>query len=253
MRWLQKVLNFIYYVIIIGCISFVGWSVFDTGKKVYNDFSDQQSQLNELYKNQSHLLNKIYELSSRPSYKYLASVTTFILNQTKGGTGVIVYYEYGYHYILTNKHVCDKFSLDTCTIITYQGVINLEYVKQSESVDLSIWKTNQLSNDYKVVKGFRKTFYGDRVFSVGNYLGYPLIYTEGTLAGYTEEHTLYNLPCAFGCSGSGVFDSQGNLTGLIAKMPVLRIPDTFNIQLDTNKAIAIDYNDIMLFLDKIIN
>jgi len=248
MRWLQKVLNFIYYIILVGCISFIGWSVFDTGKIVYNDFSNQEAQLNELYKNQSHLLNRIYELSSRPSYEYLASVTTFVVNKTIGGTGVIVAYKHRYHYILTNKHICDKFSLDTCTLITQQGIIDLEYVKQSEYVDLSIWRTNQLSDRYKIVKGFRETFYGDRIFSVGHYSGYPFIYTEGTFAGYTKEYALYNLPCTYGCSGSGIFDSQGNLTGLIAQLPLYT-----RTEVDTAKIMAINYNDIMLFLDEIIN
>ena len=254
MPWYERVLTSIYYLILILCLSFIGWGVFDTGKNVYDDFNNQEAQLRELYDNQALLLNKFYRSNARPSYDYLASVSVYIVTDTHGGSGTVIKKKGNTSYILTNKHVCNKKHINKCSIVTEFGVIKLEFVKESYTDDIALWKTNRMSGFFTEVKGFREIYQGDKVYSVGHYLGLPYIYTEGTFAGYTLElDPLFNLPCVFGCSGSGIFDNEGYFIGIISAVPVFIIPSSKLPQVDTNKALGVKYENIMLFLDEIIN
>lgn len=194
----------------------------------------------------------------RPSYDYLESVTLYILNrysEEKGsvGTGVIVKQDLDFTYIITNKHVCDKLDTDSCNIKIYKHghyvEIPLTFVRQTESKnDLSLWKTAEYLPGKEAIKGLGKVSKSDKVYSVGNYLGFKYIYTEGTFAGYSDEDELiFNLPCSKGCSGSGVYDKDGNLVSIIFATHFINL-----FQTETAKMIGVPSETIRLFLRNLI-
>jgi len=257
---INKIINFVYILTIVTCIGFVGWTVFSTGKEVYKDLAIQQKQMNELYHNQAILLDYMSEENLKPTPGYLASVTTLMMGK-KGeqkwiGTGVVVAKKDGYYFILTNKHVCNK-TTEVCGMMNFyhqDSVILLEYVGEPESItDLALWRTNELPNEQPVIKGMSKTGVQDKVYSIGHYLGILYTYTEGVNSGVTQEDTTYNLfnmPCAFGCSGSGIFDKYGNLVGLVSAVPSYELPGIGLPAVDTNKVLGIPPEVIALFLKK---
>jgi S1-C subfamily serine protease len=55
----------------------------------------------------------------------------------------------------------------------------------------------------------------DQIYIVGNPLHNKMIYTEGVMAGYTDTSLLIQAPCIFGSSGSGIYNTNGELVGLV--------------------------------------
>ncbi len=199
-------------------------------------------------------LDKFETKETKPSYDYLESVTVYIFNRNSGdnvsiGTGIVVHEDLYYTYIMTNKHVCDKNDADTCNVEIYKYgqfvVVPLQFVRQTESkYDLSLWKTSEYLPFKKVIKGLSDIKKQDKVYSVGSYLGFQYIYTEGTFAGYDNEGSfIFNLPCTDGCSGSGIYDKDGNLVSVVFASHVLNI-----FQSETSKIIGVPSEIVRLFL-----
>jgi len=90
------------------------------------------------------------------------------------------------------------------------------------------------------------------VYSVGHYLGSPFIYTEGTFAGYRGSYDVYNIPCAPGCSGSGIYGNDGKLVGLIFGASVIENRGGLGAQIDTAKVLAVPLAVIRLFLKNLV-
>ena len=84
-------------------------------------------------------------------------------------------------------------------------------------------------------------------------MGLKYIYTEGTRAGDEGESSLFNLPCAFGCSGSGIFNSSGELISVI--FAGNGIPTSFPLfeSFDTAKVIGISFKDLKEFVGDLVN
>ena len=194
----------------------------------------------------------------RPSYDYLESVTVYILNRHSEekrfiGTGVIVKQDFDFTYIMTNKHVCNKTDVASCNIKIYKHdhyvEIPLIFVKQTESkYDLSLWKTAEYLPYKRAIKGLSNIKKQDRVYSVGNYLGFKYIYTEGTFAGYSDEDEfIFNLPCSKGCSGSGVYNKDGNLVSIVFAVHFVNL-----FQTETAKIIGVPSEIVRLFLRNLI-
>lgn len=195
-----------------------------------------------------------------PSYKYLSATSVYIVQQKKYkylnsiytiGSGVIVKKDIENTYILTNKHICDETTQDECfiQIFKYNSLLTipLTFVNQYDGeYDLALWKTKETLPGKKAIKGIKESFPQDKVYSVGNYLAYPEIYTEGTFAGYEQNFALVNMPCAYGCSGSGVFTKDGYLTGLIFA------GNKVDSSMDTSKMVLIPYDIIKIFLKDIL-
>ena len=210
------------------------------------------------------LRNKIKKLEEikvvvqpKPTYEEMKSSTVYIVQQKKDshegsvGTGVIVKQEYIDTYILTNKHVCNEDNKGECFVEIYKHgnflKIPLTFVKQEKSdYDLAIWKTSEFLPNKTEIKGLKEAFPQDKVYSVGNYLGFRYIYTEGTFAGYQGKYIMLNMPCVYGCSGSAVFNKDGYLIGLV--FAGNRI-DYF--QVDASKVLLVPYEIIKRFLEDI--
>lgn len=184
------------------------------------------------------------------------------------GTGTVIGEKDGYLYLLTNKHICGDEPVDGESYITdkdncyikedglnrrrdNRGMKQVEYVSSAKKgVDLELWriKKNELRNKI-VVKGFSTVEIQESVFSVGNYLGFNYIYTEGTKAGYQPDgEELFNLPCTYGCSGSGIFNASGELVSVLYAGN--GIPTSFPLidAFDTAKVIAVEQKKVAEFL-----
>jgi S1-C subfamily serine protease len=224
------------------------------------------------------ITDEIVKIEKKPSYEYLRSVTLYMFqpiteSSTLGspaeevinlperrvrgyvGTAVIVAERDGFFYILTNKHICNINTFDKCyTILDDRTPVKLEFVKQAESAyDLSLWRTPvETLPGKQVINGLNMAYPQDNIYSVGQYLGHPYIYTEGTVGGYQdlEERSgakirtvIENMSCTHGCSGSGVFNKGGELVGLCFAGNTLGI-----LQEESAKILAIDGDVIALFL-----
>lgn len=248
-------------------------------------YESLKDRLTELYKNQASLLNdiesrpesqeitnkdfhgQINNVKRRSSYEYLKSVSVYLFQlveeNTEGrhgfvGSGTVVADKDGYFYLLTNKHVCNKDNIDNCYVIMgnkREDWYKLEFVKQTESeYDLALWRTNIRLKDKRAIKGISVANPQQKVFSVGQYLSNKYIYTEGTMAGYEDTSVLFNMPCAPGCSGSGIFDARRNLVAVLYAGNLVKIegiPD--GRSMDTSKAIAINGDIVRAFLKDILD
>jgi len=191
-----------------------------------------------------------------PLYKDLKDMTVYMVNAVSNesvgvGTGVVVKKTNTYSYILTNKHVCNKEDIGNCYIDIYKYNdfirVPLKFVQEDSKYDLALWKTSSFLPNKKAIKGIKEALPQDKVYSVGNYLAIRDIYTEGTFAGYEEEYFLMNMPCSYGCSGSGVFDKNSNLISLI-----FAVNQISPFQVDSTKVLSIPTEAIKNFLKDIL-
>lgn len=286
MGFLTKAIDFVYkWIVTLGVVAILGFGAYFSGMFIadlmakYEILQNQEKQLEEVFDAQVYTLalleayqefnfkfigaiaEDVVTLHKKPSYEYLSSVTVYLF-QYEGedeegkmegsvGTGIIVARHHGYYYIVTNKHVCDSSDATTCFMtpgLTKNGWVELDFVARTESkYDLSLWRTRDMFDHKQPIKGIATAYPQNPVFSVGHYLANPFIYTEGTFSGYQGDYALYNLPCAPGCSGSGVFDNDGNLIGVI--FAGNRIGP---FQMDTAKIMGVDGDVIRLFLRKVL-
>ena len=257
---MKKNLGFIIYISTMIICGILFSLLLNTSIKFVKNLRDNVTQssikLNEVYKYQKNITEFEFE---RPTYKYLKSVSAYIVQKIKKGdkdgvsvgSGTIITIKDGYYYILTNKHVCSKDTAKNCFLKDDNDyLVPLEYVNQDENVDLALFRTRYFLPTKRAVLGFSSVYIGDKVFSVGQYLGIDYTYTEGTLSNYFGEKDIYNLPCAFGCSGSGVFDRHGNLVSVIYAVNSLQVTNGFGNYAVTSKAIAINIYNIKNFLNK---
>lgn len=189
----------------------------------------------------------------KPSYEYLKSMTVRMVNfsdstETKGsvGTGTIVKVTDDYTYVLTNRHVAPMDS--QYLYIEKDGKrYKARVLKNGITRDLSLVRMVGKIPNTNVVNGFKKVKEQDNVYSVGMYMGFYDIYTEGTVAGWWKESRLMNMPCLNGCSGSGVFDKDGYLVAVVYAGTVYNM-----MGFDTAKAICVPYIGIYTFLEEIL-
>lgn len=257
---------------------------FSTQRKTLNQEIDKLNKIEERIgsltdqqkADKQKLASAILELKSdneKPSYEYLTSVTTYMFQPeeelniqetldnglavmyegktVKGsvGTGTIVAKKHGYFYILTNKHVCDKGNDCKIILTDTNEFIDVTFVKRVQSkYDLSLWRTKANLPNKKAINGFAMSYPQDKIFSAGHYLGNPYIYTEGTFGGYQNDVVLFNMSCAPGCSGSGVFDVDGNIIGVVFAGNKIGA-----FQMDTAKILGINGDVIQLFLKEFID
>jgi len=186
------------------------------------------------------------------SYDYLKSVTVRIIQKTEEvtfiGTGSIVKITDDYTYILTNKHVAPMKNRDNIYVIDeYLNKIKAEVCSNSAIVDLSLIRVKGLIENKQAITSIQSLKHSDKVYSVGMYLGYYYIYTEGTLAGFDRnDNYIMNLPGSGGCSGSGIFNSSGDLVAVIFAASYIHYP----YQTETAKMICINTGNVRMFLHR---
>ena len=218
----------------------------------YNEINTERNKLLEGKLKQS--LEEVQAKEEKPSFTYIQSMVVRILNiidEKSGdgaiGTGTIVKITEDYTYILTNNHVApkgSKFILVEKDLKRYTA----EVVKNGVARDLSLIRIVGKIKGAVAIKGLRKIKEQDKVYSVGMYLGEYNIYTEGTVAGWRGDSRLLNMPCLYGCSGSGVFDKDGYMVAIVYAVSQY----TMFGGVDTAEAICVPYIGILTFLEEIL-
>jgi S1-C subfamily serine protease len=195
-------------------------------------------------------INTVNQLIKRPSYDYLKSMTVRIIQKVDEGvfigTGTIVKITDNYTYILTNGHVAPLDNKDRIFVVNEANIeLKAEVISNSHLVDLSLIRVNGKIENKTTIKGIGKITYSEKGYSVGMYLGYDYIYTEGTFAGYDEDNNfVMNIPGAGGCSGSGVFNNKGELVAVIFAGNYIQYP----YQVETAKLLCINTSEVEMFL-----
>ena len=173
----------------------------------------------------------------RPNYDYLKSVSVILLadslewdeNTEKPvlqgwmGSGTIVKYDGNYTYILTNQHVAPKQPNVSVFVWNDENKVKVpvEVLKNGITFDLSLVKVKGQLPNKKVIPGIGDVKIQDKIFNVGHHLGRPYIYGEGVFSGWEEEkeqgtkYMVTQIPCLFGCSGSGIFNQKGELVAVV--------------------------------------
>ena len=219
-----------------------------------------KKQLEEINKRYSERLKAVQDkINNRiedekfPSYEYLKKVTVRLFEKenvdgNKGwiGTGIIVKVTEDFTYILTNKHIA---TIGTHVFVNKNGKLyKVEILKNSAFVDLALVRLDEKFPDKKAVRGFADHVIQEKVYSVGMYLGNSFIYTEGSVAGLgILGDLLVNLPFATGCSGSGIFNSKGEVVGLLWGGNYVK-----KATYDTSKARCVPTSAIKVFLREFI-
>lgn len=214
---------------------------------------------------------QIVESLVKPSYDYLKSVTVYItgraIERKEGtenpkisgwrGTGVVIKVKKEinledniieeYTYILTNAHIAGK---DKTNVNLFIGkdftAIEAEVVKFHDFLDLAVIKVRGKLPKKRAIKGISFASPQDRIFLVGHHLGRPYLYGEGVFAGYQGIYDIVQIPTLFGNSGSGVFNKDGKLVGLIFAINAVNY-----FSYDVAHGLAISGISIELFLKKL--
>jgi S1-C subfamily serine protease len=135
-------------------------------------------------------------------------------DQCWSGTGVIVKITDTETFILTNNHVAGR-NQESVKLYVENKTIPAEVVKYHSYVDLAVIKITSKLKDKVAIPGVASVNIQDPVYVVGNPLGVKNIYSEGVMSGYEGISMLIQVPCIYGNSGSGTYDKNGNLVGLV--------------------------------------
>jgi len=223
---------------------------------------NQTVQINEIYSEyrDSELNRIILNLENKPLYKYLKNITVYMhgeipekiqedgtirVKQGWVGTGSILKIENGYTYILTNNHVTGfkepDFSEVILTVEENKYSYYADQIINNPKYDVAIVRIKGVIPEKVAIKGFSENYKEqDKVYSVGNYLAIPYLYSEGTIAGYSKDEDgkllLVNLNVAGGCSGSAVVDKDGKLVSVLFATYYVSMFST-----DTARALTVPY------------
>jgi len=208
----------------------------------------------------------------RLSYDYLTSVTVCIQGQSSGqedtldeimtkgyyctemgwlGTGVIIAVKNGYTYILTNAHVAGRGMKDpVLTVEDRYREKPAELVNMHGTLDMAVIRVKGILHDKQAIKELNVGKVQDNVYLCGHNLGRKYLYGEGVIAGYQDANLVVQIPTLFGNSGSGVFNTKGELVGLIFSCSGTVLMGIFPV-IDVAHGIAIDGEFIQLYLERV--
>lgn len=204
------------------------------------------------------------QLNTQPSYDYLKDRTVLI--RGKGiaedmfgeekemqwtGTGVVIKQSKEYSWILTNNHVAgfsEGEEVGELHLYVVQGetLILVQDIKRSKLWDMALIKIANPLKDKRSIKGVSEVLPSDKVFLVGHHLGRLYLYGEGVFAGYDDDLGVIQVPTLFGNSGSGVFNSSGELVGLVFAVSVFsQLGDV-----DCSHGLIVNGPEVKKFLEK---
>lgn len=189
--------------------------------------------------------------NTKINYDYLKSVTVKMRGSDElrswSGTGVIIKNEDNYAYLITNNHVCPKKA--SCYVVVEDDIYIAERVKGSDERDIVLIKVELPILNKGEIKGVNNVTHQDRVFTVGHSLGRNYLYGEGTVAGF-HDALIVSLPAIYGSSGSGIFNTEGELVGLLYGVVMVR--GDYSVFPDPGHAYCVDGLFIKKFLKGII-
>lgn len=157
------------------------------------------------------------------------------------GTGVVVKITDKETYVLTNNHVAGKGTEEPILFVkNEEQKIHATIVKYHRYVDMAIIKIPKKIKDKVAINKISIPEIQEAVYIVGNPLGNNYVYTEGIMAGYVGISYLFQAPCIYGNSGSGIFNANGDLVGLVYALQAypgwMSIPEaqiTYSIAVDS--------------------
>ena len=199
----------------------------------------------------------------KPSYDYLKSVTVRIIareiaDPKKGwiGTGVIVGLTDDSTIILTNRHVMPNDGLHNFYVVADGAKYPLLNIKVStnDNVDLSLCVIQGHINGKRAVRGLADTKPQAPVYMVGQNLGRPDFYAEGTVSGFDpneNDELVVGMPVGPGNSGSGIIDKDGRLVGLLYAGTIIG-QDTIFGEMDIAHGLCVPSKAIRLFIAEFI-
>jgi len=273
----KKLKKYIWIIIIIVIIGINSYNVIEN-KKIIDKINIKISILTDkelnnkkvitVLENNSLNIFMISKMQKKPSYNYLKSVTVFIRgvvwttivageNKHKTeysywcGTGVIVKIDKNNTFILTNRHVAGNFMSKNQFFLSVLDDKNNIYhhasiVKRCDYQDLAIIKITGHLKGKSVINGLNMPIISEKIYTVGHSLTRPFMYSEGVFSGTTIDYDVYQVSTTGGQSGSGIFNKNGELIGIIKGVAGYR--NSFIMQWDNTRGIAIKAVYINKFL-----
>lgn len=165
-------------------------------------------------------------------YKKAINGTVSVIALGKGvqrnGTGTMVSQS---GYLLTNAHVVMSLSSDHKTVLDESQTIHIksgkaathvsaELIYADPTIDLALLKTKENSLLQPVTMELREPDPGEDVYAIGNSKGEGLCIVEGIVSDTHRvvsgnEYVMISAPVTNGNSGGPVFNSVGNLIGIV--------------------------------------
>ena len=144
----------------------------------------------------------------------------------QGGHGSGTYIEHNGHYgIITARHVIDR--ADIFYIATSAERVVGQVIWKSETHDIALLRIPKLDSRTAVTLSRNRSTLdiGQEVVYSGYPASYDLITTRAYVSGHAERHkaTLLHGFVWFGYSGSGVFNSSGEVIGIVVAVGIERI------------------------------
>jgi S1-C subfamily serine protease len=178
--------------------------------------------------------------------------TQYLLGEEEGmcwsGTGSIIKITDTETYILSNNHVFGK-DQDNVHIYIENGKekVEAQIVAYNKYEDIAVAKIPGKLIGKTSMNRISTVHIQDPVYVVGNPLRVKYTYSEGILAGYEDTSLLFQLPCIYGSSGSAIWDSKGNLVGVVYALEMysgfMGIPEA-----RITHTLAVDSLSVKLFL-----
>lgn len=241
------------YAVCLGTVG-LGKVSYDVYKTINDRFISLNNRIDLIEYYQDEQYDDFSNLYKKPSYDYLKSMIVRIYQKANEeaevgglGTGTVVKMTEDATYILTNKHVATMGNYVVLLDEENEVIVKCEVLKNSEKYDLSLIKAPIKLKNKQAFKGVGKIDYQEKAYSVGMFLGLKYIYTEGTFAGYEDDSFLLNTPAGPGCSGSGVFNKNGELVAVIYAGNIINY-----FQIDTAKAVCVTGEQVKEFLKELL-
>jgi S1-C subfamily serine protease len=201
------------------------------------DIAKTQQYIIDQLRDKEPSSSKVFKNSGKPTYEELksrtvyvigcsnkelpeATKTQYLLGEEEGmcwsGTASIIKITDTETYILSNSHVFGK-GQDNVHIYIENGIENVEaqIVAYNKYEDIAVAKISGKLIGKTSMNKISTVHIQDPVYVVGHPLRVKYTYSEGILAGYEDTSLLFQLPCIYGSSGSAIWDSKGNLVGVV--------------------------------------
>jgi len=141
----------------------------------------------------------------------------------EGGHGSGTYIEHNDHYgIITARHVIDR--AEIFYVVTATEKVVAQVIWKSETHDIALLRVPKLESRKAVSlpRTNDNLSIGEQVVYSGYPASYDMITTRAYVSGHAQEYkaTLLHGFVWFGYSGGGVFDGDGNLTGVVVAVGV---------------------------------
>ena len=190
-------------------------------------------EYSQVTKEQCALITCYPTSETKPSYEYLQSVTVVVeateeIKTSKEienapihvqrfmGTGVIVKITKNSTYILTCRHMAGEGKKIYIINDETQDTIPADIIKTSEGeADLLLVKIHNILQNKRQIIGLGFVHPQDRCYIVGHPSGQKYAYGEGVFSQEYKNYSYIQVPTFFGSSGSGVFNSKGELVSIL--------------------------------------